>query len=283
MFVADPASVHGSSATICYVVEGQVAVAVFDAGDLQQRRAEQERHQAMTEDEREELSLLPPPPLARLAKKNLAVFMEGDLFNAKALNSIASDQPVAFYTVGPSVVAVIDNTTMAHLAGGFPFFEARFRRAIERARAPERRHRRQAGAARLLRAPGHLGRPARACACASSICCIDCKHVRGGLRGPLRRPPPHARRLPARACSTSSTPAARAPISAASIRARTTRSSTTRPSGEVVINEYDVHRLHRVRAVVPVPRHRHGRGRGSRRSPTFEPAFKARLEKPAAR
>jgi Fe-S-cluster-containing hydrogenase component 2 len=135
MFVADPASVNGSSATICYVVEGQVAVAVFDARDLEHRRAEQERYQAMSDDEREELSLLPPPPLARVAKKNLAVFMEGDLFNAKSLNNIASDMPVAFYTVGPAVVAVIDNATMATLAGGYPFFEARFRRAIESAHA----------------------------------------------------------------------------------------------------------------------------------------------------
>ena len=135
MFVADPASVQGSSATICYVVEGQVAVAVFDSAELEQRRAEQERYEHMTEDEREELSLLPPPPLARMAKKNLAVFMEGDIFNAKSLNNIASDQPVAFYAVGPAVVAVIDNGTMASLAGSFPFFEARFRRAIESSHA----------------------------------------------------------------------------------------------------------------------------------------------------
>lgn len=135
MFVADPASVQGSAATICYVVEGQVAVAVFEAADLEHRRAEQERYERMTDDEREELSLLPPPPLARVAKKNLAVFMEGDLFNAKALGSIASDRPVAFYTVGPSVVVAIDNATMANLAGAYPFFEARFRRAIESAHA----------------------------------------------------------------------------------------------------------------------------------------------------
>jgi Fe-S-cluster-containing hydrogenase component 2 len=135
MLVADPASVQGSSATICYVVQGQVAVAVFDSAELEQRRAEQERYERMSDDEREELSLLPPPPLARMAKKNLAVFMEGDVFNAKSLNNIASDQPVAFYAVGPAVVAVIDNATMAGLAGSFPFFEARFRRAIESAHA----------------------------------------------------------------------------------------------------------------------------------------------------
>src|SRR5690606_20013958 len=56
-------------------------------------------------------------------------------FNAKSLGNIASDQPVAFYAVGPAVVAVIDNGTMASLAGSFPFFEARFRRAVESAHA----------------------------------------------------------------------------------------------------------------------------------------------------
>ncbi|HWN67772.1 MAG TPA: hypothetical protein VNM90_09025, partial [Haliangium sp.] len=52
MFVADPGSVQGSSATICYVVEGQVAVAVFDSAELEQRRAEQERYEQMDEEER---------------------------------------------------------------------------------------------------------------------------------------------------------------------------------------------------------------------------------------
>ncbi len=132
-FVAEPDSVRHSDATICYVVEGQVAVAVFETSDLENRRKEQERYQQMSDKERQSMSLLPPPPLARVAKKNLAVFMEGDLFNAKSLASIAGDRPVAFYTVDDAVVAVINNATMANLAGTYPFFEARFRRAIETA------------------------------------------------------------------------------------------------------------------------------------------------------
>ncbi len=132
-FVADPASVRGSQATLCYVVQGQVAVAVFDESDLEHRRQEQERYDRMTDKERQELSLLPPEPLARVAKKNLALFIEGDLFNAKALNNIATDRAVAFYTVDNAVVAVIDNATVANLAGHYSFFEARFRRAIESA------------------------------------------------------------------------------------------------------------------------------------------------------
>lgn len=131
MFVADPRSMAGNAATIFYVVQGQVAVAVFDPQELEARRAEQERHEQMSEDEREEISLLPPPPLARVAKKNLAVFMEGDLFNAGVLANVTGDNAAAFYTVGPAVVALIDHGTMANLARSYPFFEARFRRAIQ--------------------------------------------------------------------------------------------------------------------------------------------------------
>ncbi|WP_045119382.1 4Fe-4S dicluster domain-containing protein [Haliangium ochraceum] len=135
IIIADPSSIQNDSASICYVIQGQVAVAVFDAGELEQRRAEQQRRAQMNEKERQELSLLPPPPLARTAKKNLALFMEGDLFNAKSLASVAGDNPAAFYAVGPAVVAFIDNATMANLASTYPFFEARFRRAIESAYA----------------------------------------------------------------------------------------------------------------------------------------------------
>ena len=131
MFVADPRGAEGNAAAIFYVVEGQVAVAVFDPQEMEARRAEQERQEQMSEDEREELSLLPQPPLARVAKKNLAVFMEGDLFNASVLANVAGDNAAAFYAVGPAVVAVIDHGTMANLARSYPFFEARFRRAIQ--------------------------------------------------------------------------------------------------------------------------------------------------------
>lgn len=131
MFVADPTSISSQSAAIFYVVKGQVAVAAFDASDLEQRRTDQERYEKMSEKERSELSLLPPPPLARVAKKNLAVFMEGDLFNANVLNSIGGDIPAAFYAVGPTVVALIEHGAMANLARSYPFFEARFRRAVQ--------------------------------------------------------------------------------------------------------------------------------------------------------
>ena len=137
-FVADPDSIahggngngHGFGARILLVAEGQVAVAVFDPGVLAQRRADQARYEQMSDEEREELSALRPPPLAREARKNLATFMEGDIFNSAALMSGAGGD-VAFYTVAPSALVSISHAAVAEMAVRYPFFEARLRRAIE--------------------------------------------------------------------------------------------------------------------------------------------------------
>ena len=136
-FVADPQTVarggnggNGSGARVMLVAEGQVAVAVFDPGVLAARRAEQARHEQMTDEERQELSALRPPPLAREARKNLATFMEGDIFNSAALVSGAGGD-VAFYTVAPSQVVSVSHAAVAEMAVRYPFFEARLRRAIE--------------------------------------------------------------------------------------------------------------------------------------------------------
>ncbi|HSD91001.1 MAG TPA: 4Fe-4S dicluster domain-containing protein, partial [Kofleriaceae bacterium] len=70
-----------------------------------------------------------PPPLARIALKNVALFMEGDLFNSGAL-SAARGQPMAFYTAAPSVLISLDHRWIAELAVRHPPFEARLRRAL---------------------------------------------------------------------------------------------------------------------------------------------------------
>ncbi|MEM9492660.1 MAG: 4Fe-4S binding protein, partial [Myxococcota bacterium] len=137
IFVADPYSVpaaaHGG-APIYVIMRGQIAAAVFGAEELNQRRIRQEQFERMSAKEREEQSLLRPPPLARVAKKNLAVFMESDLFNSQAL-SLGGGEPVAFYTTAPTVAALIQPAVVANLAAQFPFFEERFRRAIQSSRA----------------------------------------------------------------------------------------------------------------------------------------------------
>src|ERR1041384_6825238 len=91
MFVLEPISLAaGQPAPVIYVARGQVAAAVFTESDLQERRAAQIAHENATAEEREAESLIKPAPLARIALKNVALFMEGDLFNSAALSALIS-------------------------------------------------------------------------------------------------------------------------------------------------------------------------------------------------
>ncbi len=130
MFVLDPIGLaHGQPAPVIYVARGQVSAGVFVEQELADRRTQQLQHENATKEEREEESLIKPPPLARIALKNVALFMEGDLFNSGAL-SAARGQPMAFYTTAPSILISIDHLWIAELAVRHPSFEARLRRAL---------------------------------------------------------------------------------------------------------------------------------------------------------
>ncbi|HET9621293.1 MAG TPA: 4Fe-4S binding protein [Kofleriaceae bacterium] len=130
MFVLDPIGLAGGQlAPVVYVARGQVAAAVFTENDLHERRAQQIAHENATQEEREEESLIKPAPLARIALKNVALFMEGDLFNSAAL-SATHGQPIAFYTTAPSALVSLDNRWIAELAVRHPVFEQRLRRAL---------------------------------------------------------------------------------------------------------------------------------------------------------
>ena len=136
-FLADPSSTHAAGGELFFVVQGQIAVGVFDSGEFAQRRADQAAFDAMTEGERRDQSALAPPPLARIAKKNLASFAAGDLFNSSALPH-ETGATVALYAVAPTVVAAITLSCVGDMVLRYPFFEARVRRAIEASR--ERLH-----------------------------------------------------------------------------------------------------------------------------------------------
>ncbi len=130
MFVLDPIGLaHGQPAPVIYVARGQVSAGVFVEQELSDRRAYQLQHENATKEEREQESLIKPPPLARIALKNVALFMEGDLFNSGAL-SAARGQPMAFYTTAPSILISLDHRWIAELAVRHPTFEARLRRAL---------------------------------------------------------------------------------------------------------------------------------------------------------
>lgn len=129
VFVAAPGQGAGDG-RILLIAHGQVALAVFDGGEATARIAEQDRYDSMSEEEREDLSLLPPPPLARIAKKNLATFIPGDLFNAAAL-PVGPDSSVAAYTLSPAHVIAMSPDMVGDLAAQYSAFEIRLRRAIE--------------------------------------------------------------------------------------------------------------------------------------------------------
>ena len=137
--VADALEPAGTAAApVLIVLAGQVAAGVFDAHDLAARKDQQERLERMTHDERESESLIKPTPMARLAKKNIALFAEGDLWNSGAVMA-ARGAPVAFFATAPSTVLSLSQRLVADVAVRFPFFEARFRRAIQLGR--QRLHR----------------------------------------------------------------------------------------------------------------------------------------------
>ncbi len=132
--VADPSSLPaGQAAPVVYLVSGQIAAGVFEPYELAERKQLQDRLESMTADEREAESLIKPLPMARLARKNVALFAEGDVFNAGAL-AAARGAPVAFFTTAPASVVLLAQRFVADVAVRFPFFEARFRRAIQASR-----------------------------------------------------------------------------------------------------------------------------------------------------
>lgn len=137
MFVLDPIGLaHGQPAPVIYVARGQVSAGVFVEQELSERRAYQLQHENATKEEREQESLIKPPPLARIALKNVALFMEGDLFNSGALSAARGHALgqgaglVAFYTTAPSMLISLDHRWIAELAVRHPPFEARLRRAL---------------------------------------------------------------------------------------------------------------------------------------------------------
>lgn len=137
--VADPlGGPQAPAAPVFVLMTGQVAAGVFDPHELGERKEQQEHLERMTHDEREEQSLIKPIPMARLAKKNIALFAEGDLWNGAAVTA-SRGAPVAFFATAPSTVLALSQRLVADVAVRFPFFEARFRRAIQLAR--QRLHR----------------------------------------------------------------------------------------------------------------------------------------------
>ena len=88
---------------MCLVAHGQVSLALFDRAALTARLAHRQRDAARGE---RDGTLLPPPPLAHVALRNLALFTNGDAWNPTALASDGTDAIAAFTLTGATVVAL---------------------------------------------------------------------------------------------------------------------------------------------------------------------------------
>ncbi len=131
VFVADFQGMEvATGPRILMVVSGQVAVGVFAPEQIDERKRAQLEFAQMSEKEQNDVSALQPPPLARVARKNLATFMRGDLFNSAALVR-GSRGDVAFFSVEPCVLISMSHEASAELAVQFPFFEEHLKHAIE--------------------------------------------------------------------------------------------------------------------------------------------------------
>ncbi len=100
--------------SLFYVCEGQVVLGVFRQEDVAQRRALQDERNSKTEAER---SLLPLPPLARTANKNLARFRKTDVFNVQAL---CDANTLALYSTTPITMLRFDRDALGRLTQHHP-------------------------------------------------------------------------------------------------------------------------------------------------------------------
>jgi len=104
---------------LCIVATGQVAIGVFDRSALAERSRPQ-RDAALGE---QDGTLTPPGPLARTAKRNLALFTAGELFNLGAIPSPAGGDTIRAFSLGRTVAVLIAAEAVAYLARTAPGLE----------------------------------------------------------------------------------------------------------------------------------------------------------------
>jgi Fe-S-cluster-containing hydrogenase component 2 len=121
-----PPGVRGA---LCLVVAGQISIGVFDPRALA-ARGRQQRDAALGE---QDGTLMPPGPLARTARRNLALFGDGELFNLEAVGQAAqpgdaggdagSDDRLAAFALTRALVLVIAGEAVSWLARSSPGIE----------------------------------------------------------------------------------------------------------------------------------------------------------------
>ena len=104
---------------LAMVVRGQVSLGLFDRATLADRLNHRQRDAARGE---REGTLLPPPPLAHVALRNLALFAAGEAWNPTAITSEGDDAMAAFTLTGATVVS-ISQAALARLTTAAPAAE----------------------------------------------------------------------------------------------------------------------------------------------------------------
>ena len=112
--------------TLFLVAAGQVSIGVFDRAALTARSRPQ-RDAARGE---QDGTLLPPGPLARTAKQNLALFGPGEVFNPAALPPPTSDEVMSAFSLSGATVVFLPARVLAHLAAAAPAVEVALRERL---------------------------------------------------------------------------------------------------------------------------------------------------------
>ncbi|HSD87709.1 MAG TPA: 4Fe-4S dicluster domain-containing protein, partial [Kofleriaceae bacterium] len=103
---------HHLLGALCIVAHGQVSIGLFERAALDER-GKQQRDAALGEAEG---TLMPPGPLARTASKNLALFIEGDLFNISALpTGHRGEGMVGAFSISRVVALFVSPDAISHL------------------------------------------------------------------------------------------------------------------------------------------------------------------------
>ncbi len=101
--------------SVCIVVSGQVSLGVFDAAALIERGPQQ---RDAAQGDQGDGTLMPPGPLARSAKHNIALFGPGEIFNLATRPE--SDERIAAFSVSAVTIAILTADAMQQLAQSAP-------------------------------------------------------------------------------------------------------------------------------------------------------------------
>ncbi|MBK7534762.1 MAG: 4Fe-4S dicluster domain-containing protein [Myxococcales bacterium] len=113
---------RGDEHAMCLVISGQLSVGVFDPAALEER-GQQQRDAALGQ---KDGTLMPPGPLARVARKNLASFGQGELFNLAAFPAASPEELVRPFSLSRAVVLLLRSEVLPWLSRSSPAAERAF-------------------------------------------------------------------------------------------------------------------------------------------------------------